>query len=525
MHNGSDRKNIRSFARTESVFPGEPAILQRVQRLPGKRDMSTAKSTKIGKEKVAGKNRKESGAQGCLIFLCWLVYTISYLSRYSYNSNIVAIRGVFGADNAAAGLVGSMFFFAYGAGQIINGIFCKKYPKRLIVSLALGASAAFNIAAGLLKSFAPFKFLWLINGAVLSLLWSSLILILGENLSETNLKKAIFAMSTTVPAGMIVIYGFAAVCNRLGAFRPVFFFAGVATFIVAAVWFMLYGKVSAAAKAEALAKDAKTAAKAEAGEAETSAKKAALESRTKERVSEALEKADGAEILTGRTAEAPAEASGAQDVKKKAAVPVEGSQKRFGVPAVFFVLAGFAIVCNFVKDGLGTWLPAILKDSFGFGDGLSVALTLVLPILGIFSASVALVLHKKLDNFSAELSLEFALAAVMLAAVLAAVGYRSAALAVGCFGLTSLFMHAVNNVITNMAPLMLREKMNPGFSAGLLNGFCYVGSTLSGYLLGAFSDAFGWNKTMTLLLILTAAAAVIAAGIAFLSRKKSVGRK
>lgn len=486
--------------------------------------MSTAKSTKIGKEKVAGKNRKESGAQGCLIFLCWLVYTTSYLSKYSYNSNIVAIRSVFGADNAAAGLVGSMFFFAYGAGQIINGIFCKKYPKRLIVSLALGASAAFNIAAGLLKSFAPFKFLWLINGAVLSLLWSSLILILGENLSETNLKKAIFAMSTTVPAGMIVIYSFAAVCNRLGAFRPVFFFAGVVTVIVAAVWFMLYGKVSAAAKAEVSAKDAKTAAKAEAGEAETSANKA-LESRTKERVSEALEKADGAEILTERTAEAPAEASGVQDIKKKAGVSVEGSQKRFGVPAVFFVLAGFAIVCNFVKDGLGTWLPAILKDSFGFGDGLSVALTLVLPILGIFSASVALVLHKKLDNFSAELSLEFALAAVMLAAVLAAVGCRSAALAVGCFGLTSLFMHAVNNVITNMAPLMLREKMNPGLSAGLLNGFCYVGSTLSGYLLGAFSDAFGWNKTMTLLLILTAAAAVIAAGIAFLSRKKSVGRK
>ena len=149
----------------------------------------------------------------------------------------------------------------------------------------------------------------------------------------------------------------------------------------------------------------------------------------------------------------------------------------------------------------------------------------MVPILGIVSASVALVLHKKLDNFSAELSLEFALAAAMLAAVLAAVGYRSAALAVGCFGLTSLFMHAVNNVITNMAPLMLREKMNPGLSAGLLNGFCYVGSTLSGYLLGAFSDAFGWNKTMTLLLILTVAAAVIAVGIAFLSRKKSVGKK
>lgn len=487
------------------------SIFQTSREAPEKQDMSTEENKKIGKEKVAGKNRKESGAQGCLIFLCWLVYTTSYLSRYSYNSNIVAIRSVFGADNAAAGLVGSMFFFAYGAGQIINGIFCKKYPKRLIVSLALGASAAFNIAAGLLKSFAPFKFLWLINGAVLSLLWSSLILILGENLSETNLKKSIFAMSTTVPAGMIVIYGFAAVCNRLGAFRPVFFFAGVATFIVAAVWFMLYGKVSAAAKAEALAEDlSAAAAKAKNAElAETAANAEAVQAQAGA-FDEKLQAQAGA-LLDGS--------------RENSAVPAKGSRKNSGVPAVFFVLAGFAIVCNFVKDGLGTWLPAILKDAFGFGDGLSVALTLVLPILGIFSASVALVLHKKLDNFSAELSLEFALAAAMLAAVLAAVGCKIAALAVGCFGLTSLFMHAVNNVITNMAPLMLREKMNPGLSAGLLNGFCYVGSTLSGYLLGAFSDAFGWNKTMTLLLVLTAAAAPLAAGIALISRKKSAGRK
>ena len=71
-----------------------------------------------------------SKRQKTLIFLCWLVYMVSYLGRYSYNSNISVISDFFGAGEGATGLVTSTFFFAYGAGQIVNGLLCKKYNKR-----------------------------------------------------------------------------------------------------------------------------------------------------------------------------------------------------------------------------------------------------------------------------------------------------------------------------------------------------------------------------------------------------------
>ena len=62
-------------------------------------------------------------------------------------------------------------------------------------------------------------------------------------------------------------------------------------------------------------------------------------------------------------------------------------------------------------------------------------------------------------------------------------------------------MHGVNNVITSIAPLKMRDKIEPGRIAGILNGFCYMGSTISAYGLGAIADhSGGWNAVFNLLL-------------------------
>ena len=75
-------------------------------------------------------NKKNDKRQKLLIFMCWLMYTASYVSRYSYNANVVAIKDFYSVTNSVTGLVGSCFFFAYGLGQIINGLLCKKYNKK-----------------------------------------------------------------------------------------------------------------------------------------------------------------------------------------------------------------------------------------------------------------------------------------------------------------------------------------------------------------------------------------------------------
>lgn len=64
----------------------------------------------------------------------------------------------YGADHATAGLVSTFFFFAYGAGQIFNGIFCKKYNIKYVVFGGLTLSAAANFVVGLAPDFNIVKY-------------------------------------------------------------------------------------------------------------------------------------------------------------------------------------------------------------------------------------------------------------------------------------------------------------------------------------------------------------------------------
>ena len=82
--------------------------------------------------------------QNLIIFLCWLVYTASYIGRYSFSANIPVIEAQFGVGHSATGLVSMCFFISYGVGQVVNGVFCKKYPKRVVLSGALALSAVMN---------------------------------------------------------------------------------------------------------------------------------------------------------------------------------------------------------------------------------------------------------------------------------------------------------------------------------------------------------------------------------------------
>ena len=81
-------------------------------------------------------------------------------------------------------------------------------------------------------------------------------------------------------------------------------------------------------------------------------------------------------------------------------------------------------------------------------------------------------------------------------------------------------MHAVNNVITSMAPVYMRDKVNSGALSGVLNGFCYVGSTVSAYGLGTIAERWGWQPVFYLFLGLCCGCAILACVFAVLKKKK-----
>ena len=126
---------------------------------------------------------------------------------------------------------------------------------------------------------------------------------------------------------------------------------------------------------------------------------------------------------------------------------------KLGIFYMLILFCFYAIVSNYVKDGLTTWVPQILNEQYNLDDSLSIILTLVLPILGLCGAVSAVFINKFVKNHSDLLGVFFALSTVTILGIQLLFETDLWYLALLLFGLVSLFMNGVNNVITNMFPL------------------------------------------------------------------------
>lgn len=376
-----------------------------------------------------------------LIFLCWAAYTFAYVARLNYNASMVEILSQLGTTKEAAGTVSSFFFFAYGAGQLVNGLLSKRYNTKYSVAIALGASCVINLAMAFSQGIDTMKYLWLLNGIFQSVLWSSLIKTLSDNLADSKLSKAVMVMSTTVASGTFMAYGLAALFSYLElSWTLIFYVAAAVVGATAVLWFI------------------------------------GMSSLNKE--------------------------------KKETVTQEKKTQGKLSFTPTFLIGLVVILICaitnGFIKDGITTWVPSILKEEFGVPSSLSIIVTLILPVLSIFGTSIVNALHKKQKDENALNGIFYFATIILVGLIIFTLKLKSVPLTLALFGGTACLMAAVNNVITSIVPLYSRDKIDSGLSAGLLNTFCYVGSTLATSLLGKIADTKGWNEVFICILIFTA---------------------
>ena len=401
--------------------------------------------------------------QWLLIILCCFAYSFAYAGRYSYNANIAPIMDFYGITRADAGLVGTFFFFAYGVGQFVNAVLCRFYHKKYIIAGALLLSSAINVALFFHPPFEAVKYLWLFNGACQSILWPTLILTLGEALDQSMVKCAVLFMSFSVLIGTFLAYGGSALFNLGAGFRYTFLLGAIPMVAVGIVWFLSY------------------------------------------------------RALTERTV--PIEMKKTESEKKQSHVSGGMTGALLGL---LIVCAVFAVVDNFVKDGLNTWMPVILKEQYGFGDSISILFTLVLPLFGVFGSILALSVNRKIKDFRLLIGLFYLILCVFMYGIMLSVRQNASVPFLICQGFIACFAHGINGILVSIMPLALREKINSGFLAGAMNASCYIGSTASAYGLGRIADGSGWNRVTVVLLAASVAATVLAgfALTAWLLRRK-----
>ena len=381
-----------------------------------------------------------------LIFLCWAAYTAAYVARLNYNASIVEILAQLNVTKEAAGTVSSFFFFAYGAGQLVNGLLSKRYNTKYSVTFALVASCIINLGMTFCNGIGAMKILWLFNGVFQSILWSSLIKTLSDNLADNKLPKAVMVMSTTVASGTFTAYGLSALFSALNmSWTSIFYVASAIVGVISVVWFAGISTIQKSAKKSEVAKNKKQ--------------------------------------------------------NKLSVTPLL-------VFTVVVILVS-AVTNGFIKDGITTWVPSILKENFGMPSSLSIIVTLLLPIVSIFGASLVKTMHKRQKNENVLNGIYYFVAMILAGLILLTINLKSAPLTLILFGGIACLMSAVNNVITSVVPLYSRDKIDSGLSAGLLNTFCYIGSTLATSLLGKIADTKGWNDVFICILLFTVTAFVV----------------
>lgn len=391
-----------------------------------------------------------------IIIISALVYIAAYIGRLSYTASLVGILEVTGASKSAAGLVSTYFYMTYGCGQLLNAFLCKYYKPRPVIAGVLAVSLAANVLAALCRDVHIIKYIWLINGAAQSMLWCTLIEMISRKVPTEHRKKAIFAMSITVAVGTASIYGIAALCMALDRVFLTFWLAAAVLLLAMIAWLT---------------------------------------------VTRILPKIPDEKIETDLPA-APARRRGVSFT---------------GVSAL--VICGlFAIGNGFMKDTMTTWVPSLLYDEFSLPTSYSVLITLILPLLSFFGATIALAMHKKIPNYNIMQSILFFAAALMFGGVY--ISYRAHILpgAIVFAGLNATLMSAVNNIITSMIPL--ERGKGAGMFAGMMDAFCYVGSTLSGVVPGIILENGGFPALLLLLPICALSLAAFSLSATLLERKR-----
>lgn len=384
-----------------------------------------------------------------LLLLCWVVYTCSYIGKLGYNANINQIALAYHVSYSDAGMVSTFFFVAYGAGQVINGLLCKHYNPKYIIFVCLFLSGIINLAVPCITEFSFLKYLWMMNGAVMSFLWTLIIRLLSETLSKEEFPKAVLAMGTTVATGTFLIYGMSALFSATLSWHFTFYVAAAVLLIVAVIWILNYYRLVTVLKRERQFLEIKS------GGADT-------------------------------------------DIARES-----GLKNLWGVLVVF---AFFATANNFVKDGITTWTPSILSTLYHTPEWMSILLTLLLPLMAIGGTALALKLNARLQSNLGTCTLMFFATIGLIFLVILGLQTKWIFITVGCLSLVSCLMAGINNVITNVVPLYMKNHINSGTLAGVLNGFCYVGSAVSSYILGSVADMWGWLAVFIILILISGVA-------------------
>lgn len=369
-----------------------------------------------------------------LIYLCSLAYFVSYLTRINFAAVIAAIISDGYIEKAAAGAVTTVGFITYGVGQLISGKLGDRYDPKRLMTLGFVTTAVMNLLIPFVKGAVPMCIVWGINGLAQSLMWPPMLKIMKTAMNEDDFNKGCVQTNLGSTIATIFIYLLSPAVISVWSWKAVFFITALCGVIMAITWFTVLTKIERSADIKYVLKK--------------------------------------------------------DSVKKK-------SKHTSAMPIVLLIFTLAAIFFQgILRDGVTTWLPTYIYESFGLNSEKSILTSAVIPIFSYISLQICSKFYSKTGKNPFKCGLIIFAVGAAAALLLVIFGRHSVILTAVMCALIVGCMHGVNLVLISFIPGIYGNNENVSELSGTLNFMTYVGSAASAYGFALLSDSFGWNGTI-----------------------------
>ena len=197
-----------------------------------------------------------------------------------------------------------------------------------------------------------------------------------------------------------------------------------------------------------------------------------------------------------------------QKVKTEVDVDKKTGNKMLFAPLMLVIMLAI-IMQGALRDGITTWMPSYINETYRLGESISILTGAVLPLFAIACMWIASRLHsKKFTNPVMCAGVIFATGAIA-AFVLSLSTGKNAVISITCMAVLSGAMCGANLMLVSMLPAAFKKYGNVSTASGVINSCTYIGSAISTYGIALVSYKFGWGTTVDLWLALAVAGTVI----------------
>jgi OPA family glycerol-3-phosphate transporter-like MFS transporter len=186
---------------------------------------------------------------------------------------------------------------------------------------------------------------------------------------------------------------------------------------------------------------------------------------------------------------------GIVQTRQKDQAHTAGGKKLLFSPMMLGII-GAIILHGMLKDGVSTWMPTYIAETYHANNLIAILSSVVMPIFSMVCLKFGSWLYRK--HFTNPVACAAAIfgGSTAAAALLALLSGASAPLSVLLMALLTGSMHGVNLMLISTIPPFFKPYGLVSTASGLLNACTYVGSAISTYAIASLSGALGWSFTL-----------------------------